>query len=74
MEIPYLTTDVGMVHFCHKLHNGRREGIVLFQMNEQFEVAPFEWRVIGTDNVSVECPIVRKHLIDTDIIILSLLI
>lgn len=74
LQKAYLTTDVGMIHFGHKLDYRRREGIIFFEVDEQFEVASFEWRVIWSHDISVEGPVVGKHLIDTDIIIHLLLI
>ena len=72
LERAYLTTDVGMIHLRHKLHDGRREGIVFFQVNEQFEEAPFEWRVIRSSDKGIECPVVRKNLVDSNIITILL--
>ena len=57
----YLAADVWMIYFGHELHIWRGEGIVVFQVHKQLEIASFKGRVGGTLYECIKCPVVLKY-------------
>lgn len=65
----YLTTNVWMINARHEFDNRRRKGIVILQMNKQFEVSALKRRIRWASDETIKTPMIWESIIDTQLCI-----